>query len=68
MVDLFRERKWDLVGRRNLWFALSLAVILTGLYFLFTRGLNYGIDFTGGGLVTYRLPEAVGAGQEAAIV
>lgn len=64
MVDLFRERKWDLVGHRKLWFAISLAVILTGLYFLATQGLNRGIDFTGGGLVTYQLAEPVRAGQE----
>jgi len=64
VVDLFRERKWDLVGYRKLWFAISLAVILTGSYFLATQGLNRGIDFTGGGLVTYQLPEPVRAGQE----
>jgi len=66
VVDLFRERKWDLVGYRKLWFAISLAVILPGMYFLATKGLNYGIDFTGGGLVTYQLKEAVSAGQETA--
>jgi len=66
VVDLFRERKWDLVGYRKLWFAISLAVILPGIYFLATKGLNYGIDFTGGGLVTYQLKEAVPAGQETA--
>jgi len=66
VVDLFRGRKWDLVGYRNLWFAISLLVILTGLYFWYARGLNYGIDFTGGGLVTYRLEEPVPPGEEAA--
>jgi preprotein translocase subunit SecF len=65
VVDLFRKRKWDLVGHRNVWFAISLAVILTGMYFWYTRGLNYGIDFTGGGLVTYQLAEPVPAGQDA---
>jgi preprotein translocase subunit SecF len=68
LVDLFRGRKWDLVGRRNLWFALSLVVIITGCYFLFTQGLNRGIDFTGGGLITYRLPEPVPTGQEASVL
>ncbi len=68
MVDLFRERKWDLVGYRKLWFAISLAVILTGMYSWYTRGLNYGIDFTGGGLMTYRLPEAAQPGGERGIL
>ena len=64
MVDLFRGRKWDLVGHRNVWFAISLTVILTGMYFWYARGLNYGIDFTGGGLVTYGLAERVTPGEE----
>jgi preprotein translocase subunit SecF len=64
VVDLFRGRKWDLVGHRNIWFAISLAVILTGMYFWYTRGLNYGIDFTGGGLVKYELAERVTPGEE----
>jgi preprotein translocase subunit SecF len=66
VVDLFRGRKWDLVGHRNIWFAISLAVILTGMYFWYTRGLNYGIDFTGGGLVKYELAERVPPGEETA--
>ncbi len=64
MVDLFRGRKWDLVGRRNLWFAISLAVVVVGMVFWYMQGLNFGIDFTGGGLVTYELAERVAPGQE----
>ena len=66
MVDLFRGRKWDLVGNRWIWFSLSLAVIATGLVFWGVRGLNYGIDFTGGGLVTYQFEQAVPQGQDTA--
>jgi preprotein translocase subunit SecF len=64
VVDFFRGRKWDLVGYRKVWFAISLLVILTGMSFWRVRGLNYGIDFTGGGLVTYQLKEGVAAGEE----
>jgi preprotein translocase subunit SecF len=64
VVDLFRGRKWDLVGHRNIWFAISLAVVLVGMFFWYTRGLNFGIDFTGGGLVKYELAERVAPGQE----
>lgn len=66
MVDLFRGRKWDLVGYRWLWFALSLIVIATGMAFLGARGLNFGIDFTGGGLITYRFLEPIPQGQHTA--
>jgi preprotein translocase subunit SecF len=64
VVDLFSGRKWDLVGYRNLWFAISLALILTGIVFWRARGLNYGIDFTGGGLITYQLQEPIRTGKE----
>lgn len=66
MVDLFRGRKWDLVGNRWLWFTLSLVVIATGIAFWGVRGLNYGIDFTGGGLVTYQFEQPVAPGQQTA--
>jgi preprotein translocase subunit SecF len=64
LVDLFRERKWDLVGLRNLWFAISLLIIVPGIAFWATRGLNYGIDFKGGGLITYRLAHPIQLGRE----
>ena len=65
MPDFFRGRKWNLVGLRNLWFALSLLIIIPGVVAYFSRGLNKGIDFTGGGLVTYQLSEPVRSGGEA---
>ncbi len=64
MPDFFRNRKWDLVGLRNLWFAISLIIIIPGMVAYFTKGLNKGIDFTGGGLVTYHLQEPIQAGEE----
>ncbi len=39
---------YEFVGRWKRWFALSAAVILIGLLTLGLRGLNLGIDFTGG--------------------
>ena len=66
MVDLFRGRKWDLVGNRWLWFSLSFVLIATGVAFWGVRGLNFGIDFTGGGLVTYQFEQPVAQGQQTA--
>lgn len=66
MVDLFRARKWDLVGRRNIWFAISLIVIATGLVAWSQQGLNLGVDFTGGGLITYQFEEPIAPGRETA--
>src|ERR687891_2197815 len=38
----------DFLGRRRIWFAISGAVVLLCIATLFTRGLNYGIEFEGG--------------------
>ncbi len=55
MVDLFRNQKWDLVSKRGLYYVISAVILFIGLWALFARGLNLGIDFKGGGLVTYRI-------------
>jgi preprotein translocase subunit SecF len=38
----------DFVGRRKIWFSVSLVIILVGLGSLSIRGFNLGIDFKGG--------------------
>jgi SecD/SecF fusion protein len=49
--------KWlqiDFMKRRYLWFALSGAIILAGVVAMSARGLNLGIDFTGGTVITFK--------------
>jgi preprotein translocase subunit SecF len=48
------ETKIDIVGRRRVWFAISIVVVLIGMGSLLTRGLNLGIDFEGG--VVWEVP------------
>jgi preprotein translocase subunit SecF len=62
----FRGKHIDLVGKQNLWFGISAVVILIGLVSLFAFGLNYGIDFKGGGQLKYLIPAAQrpAAGQD----
>ncbi|HEX6348640.1 MAG TPA: protein translocase subunit SecF [Candidatus Dormibacteraeota bacterium] len=43
-----RVRRFDLVGRRNWFFAASLLIILPGILSMVTRGFLLGIDFAGG--------------------
>ena len=45
---------WDIVGKRYLWFALSLVLIVPGMIALFVFGLPLAIDFTGGSLLDLR--------------
>jgi preprotein translocase SecF subunit len=36
------------MGKRNLWYAVSAAVIVIGMISVFVKGLDFGIDFLGG--------------------
>jgi len=56
-VDLFRNRRWDLVGKAWLWYTISVAVMLPGLVVWMVKGLNKGIDFTGGAIMKYQFEQ-----------
>lgn len=48
-MQLFKkETSIDFIGKRYLALVFSAALIAAGAYSLATKGLNYGIDFTGG--------------------
>ncbi len=46
-------RRVDLMSRAKLWFSLSGVVLVVALAGLVARGLNFGVDFTGGRLLAY---------------
>jgi preprotein translocase subunit SecF len=39
---------YDFIGKRKLWFGVSLVLVAISLIGLFTRGLALGIEFKGG--------------------
>ncbi|MFZ5590779.1 MAG: protein translocase subunit SecF [Bacillota bacterium] len=47
------------VKLRKYWYILSLAIIIPGLFSLMVRGLNLGIDFTGGNILEVRFTQQV---------
>ena len=58
--------KWlqiDFMGKRNLWFAISGAIILAGVISLATQGLNLGIDFKGGTQFTFKTHKPYSQGE-----
>jgi preprotein translocase subunit SecF len=46
------EVGYDFVGRRKLWYSISVLIAITALVGLFTRGINESIDFKGGAVFT----------------
>ena len=48
--------KFDFMGKRKLWYALSTLLIVASLVSLLTRGLNLGVDFTGGVTIEAAFP------------
>lgn len=48
----------NFIGKRKIWYALSLLIVLIGVVSLFMQGLNFGIDFTGGTLLQLKFEKA----------
>jgi SecD/SecF fusion protein len=53
------ERPVDLIGHRRVLFSVSALLLAFGLAGLGLRGLNFGIEFTGGRLLEYTTPQQV---------
>ncbi|ABZ84399.1 protein-export membrane protein secf [Heliomicrobium modesticaldum Ice1] len=49
----------EIIGRRKIWYALSLLILIPGLISLLLQGLNLGIDFTGGSMLQLKFERAV---------
>jgi SecD/SecF fusion protein len=47
-ADIFKHTKIDFIGLRKYFYVFSAVILLSGIVSLFVRGLNPGIDFTGG--------------------
>lgn len=48
-MELFhKQTKIDFMGIRKITAVISIIISIVSLFFIFTKGLNYGLDFTGG--------------------
>ncbi|MCA9790878.1 MAG: protein translocase subunit SecF [Candidatus Eremiobacteraeota bacterium] len=47
----FKTRQYDMVGARHIFVGISAVILLVSIGSLATRGLNWGLDFTGGTII-----------------
>lgn len=60
---MFSTRQIDFLGIRNFSFIISGTLLLISIVSLFAKGLNLGIDFTGGTLLEVHYPNSVELNQ-----
>jgi len=64
MIELFRGIKVDWLGKRKLFFVISIVLLVIGMASLLYRGeFNYGLDFKGGTVVSVRFSDNVEIGK-----
>ena len=63
MIRILHKTNIDFIKLRHVFFAISGAVVLIGTASLFVKGVNLGLDFTGGTLmqVKFNKPVEIGA-------
>ncbi|MFH1453721.1 MAG: protein translocase subunit SecF [Armatimonadota bacterium] len=47
-AQTFRKKTYNIIGNSRWVFIISAIILIAGIYSLSTKGLNYGLDFTGG--------------------
>ncbi len=63
-MEVFSQNKiYDFMGKRNLFISISLFFIIMSVVLVFTRGLNWGIDFKGGTVVQVRFQKTAPIAQ-----
>ncbi|MDP2938984.1 MAG: protein translocase subunit SecD [Candidatus Omnitrophota bacterium] len=60
MLRLIRQTKIDFIGKRKIWYTVSIVTIIVGLFAFFVKGKQaYGIDFAGGQLQEYSFQQPI---------
>lgn len=66
MSNKIKNINFDFVGKRKIWYAISLLIIVAGIVSFAVQGFNFGIDFSGGSYVQLSFyEEAPAEGEEA---
>jgi len=63
-----REFNFNFIGKKKIWYIISLAIIIPGMFSLGFRGLNMGIDFAGGNIYQLQFANETSLSQVTDIV
>ncbi|HXL03736.1 MAG: protein translocase subunit SecF [Firmicutes bacterium] len=58
----------DIIGKRRTYLAISAILVVIGVVTLAVKGLNLGVDFTGGSLIRLRFERSVTAGEVSSVL
>jgi preprotein translocase subunit SecF len=63
LAGIPQTTEYQIISKRNLWYMISIIVIIPGLIFFFLGGLKLGIDFTGGSMfeLAFKSPPKISA-------
>ncbi|MFW6309220.1 MAG: protein translocase subunit SecF [bacterium] len=53
----------DILGKRKIWYFISITLIVLSVLFLLLNSLNFGIDFMGGSIIQFSFDEEVSSNQ-----
>ncbi len=62
-MRLFHQTNIDFMGKRRVWYFISLATLSVGLLAVFIKGVTLGIDFLGGTELVLEFQQPVGVGD-----
>ena len=59
MFEIIKQgTKFDFLGRAKIYFIVSALLVIGSLFLIFTKGFNYGVDFSGGTVVQVKFEKA----------
>ena len=58
----------DIIGKRRTYLAISAILVVIGIVVLGVKGLNLGVDFTGGSLIRLRFERPVAASEVSSVL
>ncbi len=63
-MEFFKKKTtFRFMGQRKRWYVISMVLVLTAIALLAVRGLNFGIDFTGGVVLELSFPKTADLDQ-----